>query len=304
MLPPRPLYVALFCLTLLGCGNTPSEPLLVFGKRGANPGDFLRPRVIASNASTDSGTSELYIIDFAWRMQVFDSKGNHLRGWDLPQSNGRPAGMTVDSKNQIYIADSHAKRVLVYSSEGKQRIEIKGEGEPGEFQYLADVAVDEEGNLFISEFSDNKHFIRKVSSEGKYLQSFGDLGVEAGQFSRPRGLCYSKGELFVADSCNHRIQIFDKAGKFLRQFGTLGNKPGELQYPYDLTISSEGFVYVAEWGGNRVQKFDKQGKALGTWGSAGRNTGQLSQPWGIACDKENNIFVIDTENNRVQKIRF
>lgn len=291
-----------------GCGNSPTTPDLSWGKRGLREGDFIRPRAITIGTNA-AGQEEIYIVDFAGRIQAFDMQGKPLRLWKSPSiENGRPAGLGWSKKRkQLIVADSHYQQILMYSPDGELKQTIKGtQGEKnlGPFQYVADVAEDEAGNLYVSEFgNENEDRIRKLSPEGNHVASWGSHGSGPGEFSRPRGLAFNdKGELHVTDSCNHRIQVFDRLGKLLRIIGKNGNGPGELQYPYDVALGPKGDVYVSEWGQNRMQKFTSEGVSLSTWGHAGRDAGGLHQPWGIAVSNSSRAYFLDTENHRVQSV--
>lgn len=296
------------CLVLVGCNSSSETPELAWGKRGIQPGDFIRPRAITIG-TTQTGEEELYIVDFAGRIQVFDLEGKPLRNWRTPTiENGRPAGLGWSAKKQqLIVADSHYQQMLFYSPEGELLRKIPGTlgaGNLGPFQYVADVAEDTAGNLYVSEFgNENQDRIRKLTPDGEHIKSWGGHGTGPGEFSRPRGLAISPQlEIYVADANNHRIQVFTLEGNYLRTIGTHGSGPGELQYPYDVALGAKGDVYVAEWGQHRIQKFASSGKSLGTWGHAGREPGCLFQPWGIVATKNGKVFVLDSENHRVQRI--
>ena len=63
---------------------------------------------------------------------------------------------------------------------------------------------------------------------GSFLFKFGNEGVKKGEFKGPKGVAYSsKGYIIVADSENHRVQLFNEDGRFLRSFGSLGNQEGK-----------------------------------------------------------------------------
>ena len=84
----------------------------------------------------------------------------------------------------------------------------------------------------------------------------GGLGGGAGQFSAPRGLDIDGlGRLYVADSSNHRIQVFDSLGTFITQVGGFGVGPGQFNAPRGVAIGSRGALYVTDTDNNRVQKF-------------------------------------------------
>lgn len=65
-----------------------------------------------------------------------------------------------------------------------------------------------------------------------YHCKFGEFGVLEGQFTEPSGVCVNgNGDIIIADTNNHRIQVFDKDGKFKFQFGECGKRDGQLLYP-------------------------------------------------------------------------
>jgi DNA-binding beta-propeller fold protein YncE len=61
--------------------------------------------------------------------------------------------------------------------------------------------------------------------------------------------------VYVADTYNHRIQVFSSGGTYLSQWGTSGSEPGEFSFPRGVAIDAAGNVYVADTGNHRVQKF-------------------------------------------------
>jgi DNA-binding beta-propeller fold protein YncE len=105
----------------------------------------------------------------------------------------------------------------------------------------------------------------------------------------------------VADSCNHRIQVFSGDGKFLRQYGHAGSGPGEFSYPYDIRLDASGLQFVCEFGNSRIQILDSHDQTLEMLGGPGGGPGQFSNPWSIALDSTGNLYVADALNNRVQK---
>ena len=111
--------------------------------------------------------------------------------------------------------------------------------------------------------------------------------------------------LWVADSCNHRVQVFDTRAttpELVTTWGTAGTGPGELKYPYDIDLDRRGHVYLCEFGNHRVQKFTLDGKWLAAWGQPGRREGELHNPWGCARDSSGRLHVLDSMNHRIQRI--
>jgi len=93
------------------------------------------------------------------------------------------------------------------------------------------------------------------------VMSRGLKGSKPGHFDDPIGIAVSKNEVYVADSKNNRIQVFDHNGYFKRQFGTRGSQPGQLKPPMHISYL-KGKLYVAEYYNHRVQVFDASGKSL------------------------------------------
>lgn len=299
----RCLFVGLWLLLLAGCGGPRMEPEIVWGKRGVQPGDFVRPRAIAIDAN-----DRLYVVDFTARVQVFDRDGKFLQlCWTTPDyRDGRPSGLSIDRDGNLLVSDSHYNCLRIYSPEGKELRVLGGEAgtKPGQLGYVSDVVQDEDGNYYVAEFGENQR-ITKFDAQGAFLQCWGSPGTKPGQFERARALTWGPdGNLYVADACNHRIQVFTRDGELVRCWGKEGQDPGELNYPYDLAFNRRGELYVVEFGNSRVQKFSPEGESLGCWGGPGREPGQLWNPWALAVDSRGRVHVVDSYNHRVQRIDF
>jgi streptogramin lyase len=135
-----------------------------------------------------------------------------------------------------------------------------------------------------------------------YASKFGESGSEPGKLKGPYGVASdSKGNLWVVDEGNSRIEEFGPEGKYISMFGKAGTEPGQLKEPKGIAIDSKGNIWVAESGNNRMQEFSPEGKSLQVVGKAGSEPGQLKEPKGIAIDSKGNIWVADTGNNRIQQ---
>ncbi|MDX1944128.1 MAG: NHL repeat-containing protein [Pirellulaceae bacterium] len=285
----------------------------VWGQRGKTPGKLNKPRAITIDAE-----DHLYIVDITPRIQVFSTDGKYLRGWQTPAfANGRPSGLAFASDGNLLVADTHYFRMLVYTPAGKllDSRTIGGEcgSGPGQFGFVTDCAQDSRGNYYIAEYGEFDR-IQKFSPDGKFLLQWGSHGHDLGQFLRPQKMVLDNDDLlWVADACNHRVQVFDarsSEAKVVRSWGRNGHAPGELNYPYDILLDPaalagrpEGFVYLCEFGNHRVQKFTREGEFVGLWGKNGRGEGELDQPWGITRDSRGRMYVLDTYNHRVQRFR-
>ena len=268
------------------------------------PGQFIKPRAIAVDDH-----DHLYLVDMRAHIQVFTGDGQLLHHWQTPTHElGRPSGLAIDRDGNLLVADSHYHQILIYSSQGKLLRFFGGEEKDGplvgEFGYIGDVAVDSAGNYYIAESHQNER-ITKVSPDLKILARWGGRGPGPGQFSRVRALDFDRQDrLYVADACNHRIQVFDVEGRLLKIIGAPGRDLGQLDYPFDVAVAPDQTIYVCEYGNHRVQHFDGQGHSLGVWGKPGRHAGQLYNPWAVGVDSDGRVFVVDSNNHRVQRVLF
>jgi len=163
------------------------------------------------------------------------------------------------------------------------------------------VAIDWLGRIVVSDYDNNE--IKIFSGEdGSLLQSIGGPGCEDGQLTMPLGVAVSReGNFVVADSRNHRLQVFQNDGTFLRSIGCRGKAEGELQFPMGVAVDCAGNIAVADWGNDRVQIFDSQGTFLRTIGRGGSGNGELKCPSGVAVNETGTILVVaDGQNHRIQ----
>jgi len=163
------------------------------------------------------------------------------------------------------------------------------------------VAVDSLGHIVVSDY--DNHNVKVFSGEdGSLLQSIGAAGTEDGQLSMPLGVAISReGNFVVADSRNHRVQVFRQDGTFLRSIGCKGKADGELEFPMGVAVDHSGNIVVADWGNNRIQIFDSQGSFQRTVGRPGGGDGELKCPSGVAINDSGTLLVVaDGQNHRVQ----
>lgn len=154
----------------------------------------------------------------------------------------------------------------------------------------------------------DEYTLKQVSPRS--ILSFGRKGVEPSALNEPKGVALDKeGNIYVADSQNHRLQKFDAQGNFLTQVGGLGVGDGQFNEPWGVAVDVAGNVYVADTWNHRIQKFDPNLRFLAKWGEGlvdnkGQvrgNEGKFYGPREIAIDAEGNLYVTDTGNKRVQK---
>jgi len=133
-------------------------------------------------------------------------------------------------------------------------------------------------------------------------------GSVPGEVNNPRGLDIGPdGKIYVADSRNHRIQVFSADGSLENVWGTFANvleedaPGGTFNEPWDVAVADDGSVYVADTFNHRIQKFDSSGRFIKMWGvfAQGQDPESFWGPRGIAIDSKGNILITDTGNKRV-----
>jgi len=218
----------------------------------------------------------------------------------------KPCGIAVDRSGLVYVADAGNGRVQVFDGEGRFRKHFgRGEGgwlkKVGKLLAPSGVAVDSAGTCYVG---DVKLGVHRYDNSGHYLGPFAVKGRQEGQVDWPRGIHFAAdGNLWVVDSHNNRVQLFDPQGRVLLVFGESGSHPegrGQFQRPSDLATDSEGCLWVTDTLNNRVQKFDSGGHFLAMFGTSGQGAGQFLWPRGIAIDRWGRIYVVERTNHRVQ----
>jgi len=127
------------------------------------------------------------------------------------------------------------------------------------------------------------------------IMQFGGLGLKVGKFVHPMGIDVSDGKIFVTDSGNNRIQVFDLDGNFVSTFGSRGSSDGKFDCPHDIKIYKNK-IYVADSDNYRIQVFDLDGNFVSTFGSRDQFD---SQPYKLDVFNDK-IYVVEIGKNRIQ----
>ena len=171
-----------------------------------------------------------------------------------------PAGLALDSQENVYVTDEWLNRVLVFDNEGNH-LATWGSGGTGDGQFNAasGMAIDQQDDLYIVDSLN--HRVQKFTKDGVFLAKWGTEGSADGEFDSPWGITIDgQGFVYVADHKNHRVQKFTPDGQHVANFGSPGTGNGELTRPSDVTVDAEGDVYVSDWANHRVQVFGPDGR--------------------------------------------
>ena len=219
----------------------------------------------------------------------------------------KPHGVAVCDDGTILVVDSGKHCVAVFTPEGKftRSVGTFGSG-PLQFDEPMGIGIHPiTKHIFITEY--RNHRIQVLSSDLEFVTCYGSEGSDHGQFIRPWDVSFiSCGDVYIADSGNHRIQVFkyhcmDKKFVFLNVFGEEGRDEGQLNWPSSICVDSENRVYVTEDHNYRVSIFSHVGKFLKSFGKKGKSLGKFDLPHGIVIDnKSGDIYISDHKNNRLQ----
>lgn len=137
-----------------------------------------------------------------------------------------------------------------------------------------------------------------VYSDQQLIHEWGSHGSENGKFGYPQGITVSPSNLvYVADTENHRVQVFNTTGKFIRSWAA----ESDGFYSGGIAISASGLVYVADRDNHRIDVYDAMSKFIETIASEGEGDGQVIEPSGLAFNSKGAQFIADAHNHRVQK---
>jgi len=244
-----------------------------------------------------------------------------------------PHGIAVDKQGNVWIADfsgnkegTKGHQVHKFSPKGEKLLSLGTAGKAGnadgQFNQPNDVVVGPDGSIYVADGHDAQGMITanavaegikrgatsrisKFSPDGKFIKSWGGIGVKHGEFRTPHALVFdSRGRLWVADRGNHRIEIFDQNGTYLESRYNFG-RPSGLFIKGDTlyVIDSESAPYnhpnwrdgvrIGPVGEDRVTgfipPFERDDRVY--QGTAGE---------GVAVDADGNVYAAEGPNSIAQ----
>ncbi len=261
----------------------------------------------------------IYIVDRGnHRIQIFDSEMTYLNTIGVSRESGQgnnsffyPTGIAiVDSK--IYVADSNNHRVQIFDQNGNYLQTLGVTGQSGNtdttFNTPKDVAVDSGGKIYVTDYYNYRIQVFNDLTDNVADRTIGITGVSGTDnsvFNVPYGIAVNNDNIYVSDSANHRIQIFDMTGNWLNtigQTGVIGHTNNQFFYPFGIDVDSSGKIYVADNRNHRVQIYNSDGSysdTVGVTAEFGSGHDYLNNPYNVVVS-HGKIFVADYENNRVQ----
>jgi DNA-binding beta-propeller fold protein YncE len=250
--------------------------------------------------AADQGVGAVFIFDQEKKDQV------ELIGNGKQATFGLISGLVLDDDDRLFVTDAKLHHVLEFSPKHVQEASFGSDvlvrpagvaiDRENRFLYVADT-----GNDVVDVFdADSYKLLRRIGKPStKHDQT------DPGTFSLPEGVAVDKdGNVYVADTLNDRVEIFDADGEFISTFGKNGDGPADFERPKGIAIDCDGHIWVVDAGQNVVKVFTPQGRLLICIGGQGAYPGQFNGPWGIAIDASNRVIVSETLPGRVQVLRY
>ncbi|MEK7787196.1 MAG: SMP-30/gluconolactonase/LRE family protein [Chloroflexota bacterium] len=262
-----------------------------------------RPYGIAGDSQ-----GRLYVADgFQRQVFVLDliQRRVEVRGSAGQASLALPVGVALDEKDRLFVSDSFQRSITCFDPSGR----VLSQFGQDQLERPGGIAIDRQRQrLYVADAK--AHRVAVFNTESftfeRYVGSPSTPGVaEPGRFSAPTNVAVdAQGNLYVADTWNHRVQVFDRRGRLLRAFGTHGTRPGSFVRPKGIAVDSEGHVYVADAEFNNFQIFTPDGVPLLAVGNLGNGPGQFTLIAGLYIDSQNRIYTTEQEGGRVQIFQY
>lgn len=347
--PVKKLFLGLICMVLLSVFALQAKALTEVstvagtGTAGFADGDntttrFNSPRGVVVDSQgnifiADLNNNRIRKVDTNGVTSTFAGSGStgFLDGVGTAARFNRPQGIAIDANDNIYVADTNNRRIRKISPDGTVTTlsgtgssgSTDGAGNVARFNAPQDLAVNAAGEVFVADT--NNHRIRKVLPDGTTStlagssSGFADGPGASARFRNPRGITIaSNGDIYIADSSNHRIRKIDSsnnvstvAGTGLAGFADDIASAALFNNPFQLSFDSQGNLYIADTNNHRIRKIDTSDNVstVAGVGNIGFNDGEattakFATPIGITVDASGSIIIGDTNNARVRKIAF
>lgn len=296
----------------------PDEPRFAFERMivnsadvtGVSDQDQLKSMLTGASIGADGMGKPYAIAVHQGRIFVSDTLTRSITVYDIPEKKtlqisetptgliGKPLGLDVDAKGNLYVADGTKRQIDVFTRDGKY---IRKVGSEKFFDRLSSVTVNPEGTRIyavdIGGVKSENHRVRVFDAQtGEHLQDIGKRGSGPGEFNLPRDVAVGReGRLYVVDGGNFRVQIFDKEGKYLGAFGKVGKQLGDFARPKEVATDPDGNVYVADTAFGNFQIFNPDGDLLMFVGERSETNAPAKYmlPSGIFVDEDGRVYMVD-----------
>ena len=199
----------------------------------------------------------------------------------------QPQQVTTDGLGRVFVADAGQQSIFVFDeSLGEFSI---WDAQSLNLPLLAPVGIAYGfDSLWVSDSGLSRVF--QLDAQGQLVRNIGE-----GVLVRPTGIAVDRAgqRVFISDTGDGNIKVFDLNGKLLDTWGQSGSGKGELNHPTFISFVA-GHLYVADSLNARIQIFDDSGRHHMSFGERGLYVGNLARPKGIALDSEGHIYVSES----------
>ncbi len=238
-------------------------------------------------------------------VQVFDAGGNLVGTAQPPETTGTehvPVWIAIDPlTNEVYVSDRPTGEIYIYDRDGAYQRTLTLAAPISGWQPVG-IAFDKEGLLYVVDLGAATPRVEVIDRTASVVRTLG----ETSQLSFPNGIAVDRdGNVYVADSNNGRLLVFDPAGTIRAQIGR-GSGQGNLGLPRGVAVDGSGRVFVGDATGQGVFIFrtptddNRRLEFIGFVGGEGVADGQFEYPNGVAVDGRGRVYVADTVNDRIQ----
>lgn len=277
-----------------------TQPTELFGMYGSGKvGPLNRPLAVTEY------NKKVFVSDTDnHRIVVFDYDGNPLYAFgSMGSGKGQfsfPYGIAVGNNGMVYVADLYNGNVQEFTQSG-QFVKY--------FINTASKTVVKPAGLFIY---NNQLFVTDVALDkvmafdlntGKEVLNFGNIGNGPGQLKSPNDVCVTANRIYVSDTGNDRVEIFDRSGKYVGV--NIGGDPSAQTSAFVNTrgvgVDGRGTLFVVSNLTDMVFGFNSNGqRAFQPFGSLGQGNNNFSLPNGLFIDSQGRLYIADSMNQRIQ----
>lgn len=259
---------------------------------------FYTPQCMAAD-----GNGLIYIADpsigVVHRYDLAAREVNYLFKLDAERTLVSPVGVVLDTDGFLYVTDSQLASVFKFGSDGEF---IKELSSNGVLQRPAGIAINAKGEKLIVDIRANKIFV--YGKDDIFKGEFKLSGFTE-KLNLPTYIAVDASDkIYVTDTMNFTIRIFDKFGNYIRSQGQIGDSPGFFARPKGLALDSDQNLYVIDAILGNFQIFNQKGQLLLYASQEGTFPGEMMLPSGIFIDKYDRIYVADTFNHRLQIFQY
>lgn len=200
----------------------------------------------------------------------------------------RPQSVVVSDDGRIFVTDVSRQAVYVFDRiDGRLKIWDASAKSKG-FVAPIGIALADQGDILVTDAE--LRIVVRLDKNGDPKSSIGHESLK-----RPTGIARDPdtGYIYVSDTQDHNIKVFNDSGELLDVFGKRGDSAGEFNAPTHLSIFNR-HLYITDSLNSRIQVLSLEGDYAKEFGKRGLFIGDLPHPKGISVDHDGNIYVVES----------